>query len=98
MFFWKISLCSPVDYFSLRVSLAETKFMFEFFFPFAVVFVLNFGLYLKGVVRGFFPVGLKGVFFTLSSPRSSLSRPGRLPYKPFQVGAVFVLVVSWVRP
>ena len=52
-FFWKISLCSPVDYFSLRISLVETKFMFRFFFPFAVVFVLSFGLYLKGVVRVF---------------------------------------------
>ena len=98
MFFWKISLCSPVDYFSLRISLAETKFMFEFFFPFAVVFFLNFGLYLKGVVRGFFPVGLKGVFYVVISKKLSLSRPGRLPYKPYQVGAVFVLVVYWVRP
>ena len=72
LFFWKISLCSPVDYFSLRISLAETKFMFEFFFPFAVVFVLNFGLYLKGVVRGFFPVGLKGVFYVVISKKLSL--------------------------
>ena len=63
--------------------------MFEFFFPFAVVSFLSFGLYLKGVVRVFFPLDLKG--FLRFRLQEALSRPGRLPYKPYQVGAVLCL-------
>ena len=96
VFFWKISLCSPVDYFSLRILLAETKFMFEFFFPFAVVSFLSFGLYLKGVVRVFFPLDLKGFLrfvFKKLSPGLVVS-----PTSPTRLVLFFVLVVYWVRP
>ena len=42
---------------------SEAKFLVRVFSPLALVFSLSFGLYFKGGVHVFSPVGLKGVFY-----------------------------------
>ena len=59
LFFWKISLCSPVDYFPAYLASRDQVLCSSFLPSRGGSLFSVFDFYLKGVVR-VFPVGLKG--------------------------------------